>query len=135
MVDYDPFSAEVIEDPYPTYRRLRDESPVHYLEKYDAWALARFDDIWNASMDAVHLTSTKGTTWAYIVPKSIPVLPNINHMDPPEQKILRAEVAPFFMPNRLRALEGQIRRYVTECIDGFIDRELVATSLAWEIAP
>ena len=121
MVSYDPFATEMIEDPYPTYRRLRRESPVHYLEKYDAWALARFEDIWGASMDAEHLTSTQGTTWAYIVPKSIPALPNLNHMDPPEQRLLRAAVAPFFMPKRLRSLEAKIREYVTESIDSFID--------------
>jgi cytochrome P450 len=51
MVHYDPFSAEVMRDPYPVYQRLRDEAPVYHLEQYDAWALSRFEDVCSASMD------------------------------------------------------------------------------------
>jgi cytochrome P450 len=54
MVHYDPFSAEVMADPYPVYRQLREEAPAYYLEEYDAWALSRFGDVWNASMDNKH---------------------------------------------------------------------------------
>ena len=38
MLDYDPFSEEVMADPYPAYARLRTESPVHYLESSRAHA-------------------------------------------------------------------------------------------------
>ena len=41
MVDYNPFSAEIMEDPYPTYRRLRAEAPVYRLADYPCWALSR----------------------------------------------------------------------------------------------
>ena len=122
MVDYDPLSEAIIEDPYPIYQMLRAESPVHYLEKYDAWALACFEDIWQASMDEQHLTATRGTSWPYLVTKSIPALENVNHMDPPAQRKLRAEIAPFFMPRRVREVEPSIREFVTECIDAFIER-------------
>ena len=45
MVDYDPFGQEVIHgDPHPILRALRDESPHHYQERWDAWALSRFED-------------------------------------------------------------------------------------------
>ena len=62
MVHYNPFSAEVMRDPYPVYKRLRAEAPVHYIQEYDAWALAKFDDIWAASMDTRHYTASRGTT-------------------------------------------------------------------------
>jgi cytochrome P450 len=122
MVNYDPFSPEVIRNPYEAYRELRAKSPVHYLEKYDSWALARFEDIWNASMDNVHLTATRGTSSQYLLTKSIPALPNLNHMDPPAHTRLRAAVAPYFMPRHVRQLEPQIRRFVADCIDAFIER-------------
>ena len=121
MLDYAPFSDEVIEDPYPTYRRLRDESPVHYLEKYDTWALARFEDIWNASQDNEHLTVERRSTWADQVERSIPALPNLNHMDPPQQTKLRSSMNHYFLPKQVRSLESTIRDFVTECIDGFSD--------------
>jgi cytochrome P450 len=45
MVEYNPFSYEIHEDPYPTYRRLRDEAPAYYNEELDFWALSRFEDV------------------------------------------------------------------------------------------
>ncbi|NMO88257.1 cytochrome P450 [Actinomycetospora sp. TBRC 11914] len=44
--DYDPFSPAVMADPLAFYRRLRDESPVHYLPAYDTFAISRFDDVY-----------------------------------------------------------------------------------------
>jgi cytochrome P450 len=136
VLDYDPFSEEVMRDPHPIYRRLRAESPVHYLEKYDAWALARFEDIWNASMDDAHLTALRGTSSQYLLTKTIPALPNLNHMDPPAHTRLRAAVAPYFMPRRVRSLEARIRGFVTECIDAFEARGSadVVTELAQIVA-
>lgn len=121
MIDYDPFDPAVMEDPYPFYARLRDEDPVHYVEKYDSWAIARFQDIWDASTDNEHLTATRGSSSAYLLQKAIPALPNLNHMDPPQQTELRARLAPYFMPRRVKSLEPRIRGFVTECIDAFID--------------
>lgn len=44
---YDPFNADVMANPLPYYRVLRDEHPVYYLPEWDTFALSRFDDIWN----------------------------------------------------------------------------------------
>jgi len=122
MIDYDPFSEEALRDPYPIYRRLRDESPVHFVERWDSWALSRFQDIWDVSQDSDHLTVTKGTSSPFVLTKSLPPFRNLNHMDPPSHTELRTRIAPFFMPSHVRALEETIRGYVSECIDGFIDR-------------
>ncbi len=43
---YDPFDPLVMADPLPYYRVLRDEYPVYYVDKWDTYALSRFDDIW-----------------------------------------------------------------------------------------
>src|SRR5262245_16249213 len=48
---YDPYMPEILTDPYPVYARLRREKPVYYVERFNAWALARFEDIWEASQD------------------------------------------------------------------------------------
>lgn len=122
MVNYDPFSDEALDDPYSIYKRLRAESPVHFIEKYESWALARFQDIWDASMDNEHLTAVHGTSSPYLLTRAIPALPNLNHMDPPEQTELRSAIMRYFMPQRVRKLEGKIRGWVNDCIDGFIDK-------------
>ncbi len=43
---YDPFDADVMANPLPYYRTLRDDYPVYYMPQWDTFALSRFDDIW-----------------------------------------------------------------------------------------
>ena len=48
MVDYHPYSDQILDDPYPVYAKLRAEAPAYFVEEYDAWFLSRFEDIWKA---------------------------------------------------------------------------------------
>ena len=43
-VYYDQYSVEINADPYPVYRRLRDEAPLYYNEQYNFYAVSRFED-------------------------------------------------------------------------------------------
>ena len=61
MVEFDPFSESFFDDPFPSYRRLRDESPVHYVEEFDAWFISRFQDVWDAAGDE-RLSASGGMT-------------------------------------------------------------------------
>lgn len=122
MVHYDPFSAEVMRDPYPVYRQLRDEAPVYHLEEYDAWALSRFEDVWAASMDNKHFSAAYGTTSSHLLTKVQPVTPMLNNMDPPEHTQLRSAVRKHFSPQALRGLEPTIRELATGCLDRAIER-------------
>src|ERR1700737_4863254 len=42
---WDPLDESLKADPHPVWRRLRDEAPVYRNEKYDFWALSRFEDV------------------------------------------------------------------------------------------
>ena len=116
MVRYDPFSAEVMEDPYPIYERLRAEAPVYYLEKYNAWALSHFDDVWNLSSSPL-LSAAQGTTPAQVLTKVQPVTPMLNLMDPPEHTQLRVKLRGFFQPKSIGAIEPLARGIVEQCLD------------------
>src|SRR5579871_2612638 len=59
-VEFDPFSDVFFDDPYPTYKRLRDEAPVYYNEAYGFWALSRHEDVVGAHRDWQSFTSTHG---------------------------------------------------------------------------
>ena len=48
---FDPFSAEAIADPYPLYRRLRDETPLYRNEERGFWAVSRHADVMAVSRD------------------------------------------------------------------------------------
>jgi cytochrome P450 len=117
MLDYDPFSSQVMEDPHPVYARLRAESPVHHLEKYDAWALSRFQDIWDMSSDP-RLSTASGTTPSQLLTRTQPVTPMLNLMDPPDHTALRAAVKPCFAPRAVRAFEPTIREIAAAASSG-----------------
>ena len=111
---YDPYSEEVIENPQAIYARLREEAPCYHLEKWDAYALSRFEDIWNCSMDAANFTAEKGTTASHLLTKVQPVTPMINMMDPPTHTELRAKIAKAFTPGVVRKLESTIQGFVDD---------------------
>ena len=44
---YDPYDLDLQLDPYPVFRRMREEAPLYYNEKHDFFAVSRFDDVEN----------------------------------------------------------------------------------------
>ena len=58
---YDPYDFEIDADPYPIWRRMREEAPLYRNEKYDFWALTRFDDVEAGLKDWRTYSSAKGT--------------------------------------------------------------------------
>jgi cytochrome P450 len=95
MVDYNPFHPSVIADPHKAYKQLRQEAPVYFLGRsgdvdWNTWFFSRFDDIWEASMDAEHYSTEAGTTIAQLVTKVQPLTPMLNNMDPPRHTKLRS---------------------------------------------
>ena len=61
QLSYDPYNVEIDIDPYPTYKRLRDEAPLYYNEKFDFWGLSRFADVEAALRDSLaELKQTQG---------------------------------------------------------------------------
>ena len=131
---YDPLSAEILDDPYPVYQRLRDEAPAYWLEQYDCWALSRFEDIWNASQDFESFRSGDGPGLR-ILRQDLPpamaelaedafsdALESLFSMNPPDHTQLRSQISGFFGPSRLRKMEPGIRQYVRECVGRILGR-------------
>lgn len=114
---YDPWDAEIDIDPYPTYRRLRDEAPVYYNARHDFWALSRYADVDAALRDSSRLSSARGDILEVV--KANPVMPPgvfINE-DPPLHTIHRALVSGAFTPKRIRQIEGKVRAFCVACLD------------------
>lgn len=57
---FDPYSAEAHADPYPVYRRLRDEAPLYHHPERGFWAVSRYEDVALVSRDWERFTVTKG---------------------------------------------------------------------------
>ena len=116
-VEYNPFSYEIHEDPYPTYERLREEAPAYYNEEHDFWALSRFEDIWNAFADWETFSSVGGVS----LEDTVAISPDmIITMDPPRQTKIRGLVARALTPRRVAQLEPKVREIVTRHVDGFL---------------
>jgi len=118
---YDPYDITIDADPYPTYRRLRDEAPLYYNDRLDFWGLSRFADVEAALKDTARLSSAKGDILEVV--KADPTMPPgvfINE-DPPEHTMHRALVARAFTPGRMRKLEAQIRAFCAACLDPLVD--------------
>lgn len=120
QLSYDPYDVEIDADPYPTYRRLRDEAPLYYNEKFGFWGLSRFADVEAALRDVANLSSAKGDILEVV--KADPVMPLgvfINE-DPPLHTVHRLLVSRAFTPRKLKAIEDQVRAFSAACLDPLI---------------
>jgi len=116
----DPFSLEALQDPYPVYARMRDETPVarnpHPSVLTGSWLLSRHHDVMAAlrdheafASDPRHAADGRGMDDPFM---------DLLRSDPPLHTKLRALIADAFGPPRIRALEPRIR----EIAAGLLDR-------------
>lgn len=125
---YDPFDPAVMADPLKYYRILRDEHPVHYLDKWDTYALSRFDDIWRVlEIDDGTFVASEGTLPAAAVlaehndgpvadPPLHPMPFHANFDAPIYDEVRRCTAAPF-RPKNVARLGERIRVLANERLD------------------
>jgi hypothetical protein len=115
VVAYDPYSDEAMRDPHPLYARLRAESPVHYLAKYDCWALARFADVWAATLDAESFTARGGTAPGQVLRRD-PAPHTFMTMDLPEHRLHRGLISGRYGRGAVAKLEPRVRAIARELL-------------------
>jgi cytochrome P450 len=117
-VVFDPYSEDFFYSPYETYRRMRDESPVYFSEKYDFWALTRYDDVADAIKDFESYSSVKGITLDMVKSSDLKMPPQklIIMMDPPEHERMRKLVNRVFTPRAIASLEPMVRDTVNSVV-------------------
>lgn len=120
-VHYDPFDHEVMLDPWPVYAALRREKPVYYIEKYDCWALARFEDVWKASLDHEAFSAVEGTSPPQILLRE-PSPRTFLTMDLPEHRRHRALISKRYTRSAMAALEPSVRELVRETLRPLLER-------------
>ena len=119
-VYYDPYDFEIDSDPYPVWKRLRDEQPLYYNERYEFYALSRFDDVERASVDWKTYISGRGTVLE-IIKANIDLPPgSIIFEDPPAHDIHRALLSRVFTPRKVSALEPKIREFCARSLDPLV---------------
>ncbi len=116
-VYYDPYDFAIDEDPYPVWKRLRDEQPLYYNDKFDFFALSRFTDVDKCSADWRTYSSAKGTVLE-LVKANLDIPPgSIIFEDPPAHTIHRGLLARVFRPKAIADLEPKVRQYCADALD------------------
>ena len=108
-------------DPFPAFRRLRAESPVHWHDTPGFWAVTRHEDVLGVSRDPATFCSSRGVLIADIGRQMLP-RESVIFIDPPEHGKYRKLVQPVFSPGRLRALAVEIRETARRLLDEMLGR-------------
>jgi cytochrome P450 len=116
-VELNPFSYEFHEDPYPIYRRLRDEEPLYRNERLDFWALSRFRDVLPALVDWETYSSAEGIMLERLDPRMLEATPMMIFLDPPRHDRLRKLVSRAFTPRRVASLERFVREIAVRLLE------------------
>ncbi len=119
-VYYDPYDVDINADPYPVYRRLREEAPLYYNDTYDFYALSRFDDVERCLLDAQSFISGRGGILELI--KADIEMPSgvLIFEDPPVHTIHRRLLSRAFTARRVAELEDKIRMFCTRSLDPLV---------------
>lgn len=119
-IHYDPYDRAIDADPYPVYRRLRDEAPLYYNEEYDFYALSRFHDVQRAFLDRETYSSARGSVLEFI--KANIEMPSgvVIFEDPPLHDIHRGLLSRVFTPRKMEELEPQVRTFCRQALDPLV---------------
>ena len=118
QLTYSPFDPEVIADPYPVYRQLRDHAPVYWSPQASTWVLSRYDDVAAALIDPATYSSASGI---FPTPPGVDMtqlfLPMLIMSDPPRHTQLRHLVSKAFTPRRIAGVEARIQTLVVDLLE------------------
>ena len=137
VTDFDPFSAETIENPYPFYDSLREEAPLFKPKGADCYYLSRYEDIKQVAMDpdrfssnivAILLAGGSGRLSTFVPPRLPMTPPDVLALqDPPIHRIQRKIATAGLGKGFVQVLEPQVRALV----DQHMDEVLEAREVDW----
>ena len=119
-VYYDPYNVEINADPYPVYRRLREEAPLYYNDHHDFYAMSRYEDVERGLLDAQTYISGKGGI-IELIRANIEMPPGVLIFeDPPTHTIHRRLLSRAFTSRRVADLEPKIREFCARSLDPLV---------------
>jgi cytochrome P450 len=117
---YDPYDFEIDADPYPVWARMRDEAPLYYNEKYDFYALSRFEDVERGLIDWETFRSGRSDILE-IIKANVELPPGlILFEDPPIHDIHRGLLSRVFTPKKMNELEPKVREFCARSLDPLV---------------
>jgi cytochrome P450 len=117
---WDPYDGKLAQDPYPIYRRLREELPLYYNDKYDFYAVSRFEDCERGLPDWKRFSSSRGDILEIIQSGFEIPSGTLIFEDPPVHDIHRRLLSRVFTPRRIGVLEPRVRDFCTAVLDPLV---------------
>jgi cytochrome P450 len=119
----DPYDYDFHEDPYPYFKRLRDEAPLYRNEELKFWALSRHQDVWEGFRNSTSLSNRDGVSLDPVsrgphASKTMSFLA----MDDPAHLRLRTLVSKGFTPRRIRELEPRVTELAVQHLDAMLEQ-------------
>ena len=122
---YDPYDVEIDANPYPVFRRLREEAPLYYNEKLDFYAVSLYEDVERAFVDNESFISGRGGVLE-LIKSGLEIPPGtVLFEDPPTHTVHRGLLSRMFTPRRVSALEPQIREFCARSLDPLIGSDRI----------
>ena len=119
-VSYDPYDIAVNADPYPVFRRLREEAPLYYNDQYDFYAVSRYDDVERGLKDRETYISGRGAILE-LIKADLEMPPGvIIFEDPPIHTVHRGLLSRVFTPKKMNTLEPQVREFCAASLDPLV---------------
>ncbi|KUI27006.1 cytochrome [Mycobacterium sp. IS-1742] len=119
-VYFDPYDVDLNADPYPMFKRLREEAPLYYNTQYDFYAVSRYDDVCKALVDHETFSSKRGAI-IELIKANIDIPPGtVIFEDPPIHDVHRKLLARMFTPRKINALEPKIREFCAQSLDPLV---------------
>jgi cytochrome P450 len=120
----DPYDYNFHEDPYPYYKRLRDESPLYRNDELNFWALTRHADVHKGFRNSTELSNRLGVSLDPIsrTPEAYRTM-SFLAMDDPAHLRLRTLVSKGFTPRRIRELEARVLELTRQHLDKALESE------------
>ena len=123
-MEFSPLSQDFFDDPYDTYRWLRDEVPCYRNDELGFWALSRFDDVVAAHRDWKTFSNAHGLRLDQLKdPENRAANLNIIFMDPPAHERMRKLVSRAFTPRAITRKEPIARDVIGSSLDALEDCE------------
>ncbi|MEA2382567.1 MAG: hypothetical protein QOH72_2538 [Solirubrobacteraceae bacterium] len=120
-IQYDPFSQEMLDDPYPTFRAMLERAPVLRNDKRGFWTLCRFTDVQAAARDWKVFSSDEGVDLDFMG-KLMCGPGDFLDYDPPRHGQLRDIIKRRFTPKAFEQLTPTIQAIVDELVDAIVER-------------
>ncbi|TMR88472.1 cytochrome P450 [Nonomuraea basaltis] len=115
---FNPLDDDVLSDPYPAYRRLRETAPVYWHEQLRCWLLTRFADCSTVLRDSQRFAAD----FRRIGEPTPPTLLSLQTLDPPEHTPLRHLALDAVRAQDLKAVEAVLTERADALLEPLMDR-------------